>query len=179
MAKATKTLILYRSISGFTKRYAEWIAEELGADLREVGELSDLDLAPYRTVVFGGSLHAVGINGLAEFRKRWDEAAGKKLAIFAVGASPARAGLVEEIIGNNFTEEELARAKLFYLRGGFEFRKLDFKNKVLMKLLQWKMTLKKTRNSDEVGMLNAYRHPKDFARRESIRPLVDYIKGKK
>ncbi len=179
MSRPAKILVVYKTISGFTKQYAEWIAEDLAADLREVRELKNLDLAPYKAVAFGGSLYMVGINGLAEFRKRWDDLKGKKIAIFTVGASPARAGLIGEIAGENFSDEELARIRLFYLRGGFVFAKLDFKNKVLMKLLQWKMTLKRNRNADEVGMLNAYRHPKDFSRRANIRDLVDYLKGKK
>lgn len=28
-----KIVVVYKSISGFTKKYAEWIAEELEADL--------------------------------------------------------------------------------------------------------------------------------------------------
>ena len=28
-----KTVVVYKSISGFTKKYAEWIAHELRADL--------------------------------------------------------------------------------------------------------------------------------------------------
>ena len=149
------------------------------ADLRKIEEIKNLDLGPHRAVVFGGGLHAVGVNGLKEFKKRWGNLEDKKLAVFAVGASPATKGIVEEIARGNFTEDELGRLRLFYLRGGYDFRKLDFKNKILMQLLQWKLTLKKKKTADEIGMWNAYRHPKDFARREYIRELVDYVKGER
>ena len=34
-----RTVVIYRSTSGFTKRYAEWIAEELKADLFEARKI--------------------------------------------------------------------------------------------------------------------------------------------
>ena len=59
-----RTVVIYRSTSGFTKRYAEWIAEELKADLFEARKIDAPKLADYDLIVFGGSLHAVGINGI-------------------------------------------------------------------------------------------------------------------
>jgi flavodoxin len=57
-----KTLVVYKSKTGYTKKYAEWIAEELSADILEVSKVNINILASYDTVIFGGSLHAVGIN---------------------------------------------------------------------------------------------------------------------
>jgi len=38
-----KTVVVYKSISGFTKKYAEWIAEELDADLFRIEKI-DIDI---------------------------------------------------------------------------------------------------------------------------------------
>jgi len=57
-----KYLVLYKSISGFTKKYAFWIAHELKADIFPIIKIKQIILTDYDIIIFGGSLHAVGIN---------------------------------------------------------------------------------------------------------------------
>jgi hypothetical protein len=59
-----KIVVVYRSKSGFTKKYAEWIAKAVNADLFEGGEIKIDDLLKYDTVVYGAALYASGINGI-------------------------------------------------------------------------------------------------------------------
>ena len=172
-----KTLVVYKSVSGFTKKYAEWISEALDADLSEAALCSAADLLPYDTIVFGGSLHAVGINGIRLIKDNMDSLRGKHLVVFATGASPDRTGIPDEIIRKNFPEEERENIKFFYFRGGFNFGKLDFPNKILMTLMKWKLMAKKDRSPDERGMLAAYSRPLDFTRKDYIEALVGYVKS--
>jgi menaquinone-dependent protoporphyrinogen IX oxidase len=173
-----KAVVIYRSISGFTKRYAEWIAEELGADLFDSRKAWPESLSAYDVVVFGGNLHAVGINGVDALKRRLAGLAGKRIIVFATGASPARDAIPDEVLDANFSPEERGMIRFFYLRGGFDFRKLDFPNKVLMTLLKWRILMKKEadRDLDDRGMLAAFARPVDFAKKENIRPLVGYAR---
>ena len=59
-----KIVVIYRSVYGYTKTYAEMIAEELTCDLREYSEISPDDLLSYDTIIYGGGLYAIGINGI-------------------------------------------------------------------------------------------------------------------
>ena len=111
-----RTVVVYRSISGFTKKYAEWIAEEVKADLFEAKEIRAEKLCAYDLIIFGGSLHAVGINGSKLLKKNLAQLVDKKIVVFAVGASPPKEGIVDEILKNNFSDEEQENIKLFYLR---------------------------------------------------------------
>ncbi|NLE01149.1 MAG: flavodoxin, partial [Fibrobacter sp.] len=52
-----KIIVVYKSKYGTTKRYAEWIAEEVKADLFEQSAVSVEDLLKYDIIVYGGSLH--------------------------------------------------------------------------------------------------------------------------
>lgn len=63
MEKGSNTVVIYRSKYGSAKRYAEWIAQEVKADLFDGSKVSPADLEKYDTIVFGGSLYAVGILG--------------------------------------------------------------------------------------------------------------------
>jgi len=93
----------------------------------------------------------------------------------AVGASPVNEETVEEIRNNNFSRAELKIIQFYYLRGGFNYDKLPFFDKILIKLLQLKLKRKKFLTPDQRGMLNVYKEPADFSRRENIKDNVAYI----
>lgn len=172
-----KTAVVYKSISGFTKTYAQWIAEDLGADLFAADRVPASVFSDCEVVVFGGSLHAVGINGVKFVNRNFDRFAGKKLVVFAVGASPNKDGIPEEVLKKNFTAERRGSIAFFYLRGGFDFSKLDAKNKILMTVFKWMLKRKRLKTQDEQGMLEAYDKPADFTDRGSVKPLVEYVRS--
>lgn len=181
-----KTIVIYTSTTGFTKKYAEWIAQDLGADLVEARSLR-LGLRPglrpetlqnYDTIIYGGSLHAVGIRGVKALKKNFARLEGKRVIVFATGATPTRSAVPEEVISANFSPEERERIHFFYLRGGFDYSKLGLVDKFLMNLLKLKLARKKERTPDEMGMLAAYSRPVDFTKRERIKDLVACAEGK-
>ena len=171
-----KTIVIYKSKTNFSKRYAEWIAEELSADIFSVSKISIERVKEYDIIIFGGSLHAVGINGIKFITKNFKEFQNKKVIIFATGASPMKETILNEIENNNFTKEQQKYIKLFYLRGGFDYNKLNFCDKFLMTLLKWKLKSKKELTPDEKGMLLAYNNPVDFMTKENIQQLIRYVK---
>jgi menaquinone-dependent protoporphyrinogen IX oxidase len=168
-----KTAVIYRSTSGFTKRYAEWIAQELKADLFDSRKTNPDAIAKYDVIIFGGSLHAVGINGLKLIKNHMPLLNGKKVIVYAVGASPQRENVLQEVKEHNFNAD-MAGVALFYLQGGFNYSKLDFSNKVIMALFWVRLKLLRNRTSDEKGMMAAYSKPLDCTRKENIKPLIDY-----
>lgn len=174
-----KTVVVYKSISGFTKKYAEWIADDLETECVDISDLRGRALPEDTVVVFGGSLHAIGINGYAKLRRYLAGRKIRELVVFAVGASPAKPGVEEEIKRANFTTAGEKAIRLYYLRGGFDFYRLDPLNKVLMTLFRLKIKAKREedRNPDERGMLASYDAPLDAAKRENIREIVEYARS--
>ena len=171
-----KTLVIYKSTSGFTKNYAEWIAEELSADIYESRKFSKDKLKNYNTIIFGGGLYAVGINGIKIIKRNIDILKNKKIIVFATGATPYRDGVLEEIKNKNFNTQEQKYVEFFYLRGGYNFNKLSVFYKMIMLLLKLKLKLKKNLTSDEQGMLNAYNTPVDFTRKKNIDELIKFAR---
>ena len=51
------TVVVYSSQTGFTKRYAEWLAEELGCQVVSLGDEPRFDASGFDVVVLGGWLH--------------------------------------------------------------------------------------------------------------------------
>lgn len=177
-----KSAVIYWSKTGFVKKYAEWIAEELKADLIEGDSASIKDLKKFEAIVFGGSLYAVGING-ADFMKKIlndQDFKDKKISIFATGASSENDEVVNEVKNNNFNDEEQNKFNFYYLRGGFDYNKLNLKDKILMNMMKWKLKRKKKSgeklNEDEIGMLAAFDEAVDFTDKNNIKSLVEYMK---
>ena len=83
-----KTIIIYNSQTGFTKRYAQWIAEETGADCLALSDAKKTDFTEYEAIIFGSWACAGGISKLAWFKNNMEKWSGKKLIAFCVGASP-------------------------------------------------------------------------------------------
>lgn len=174
-----KTVVIYKSKSGFAKKYAEWIAEELSADIFDASKVKIGDIGAYDNIVYGGGLYELGISGVKLITRNLDKLEGKKIAVFGTGATPPREQDIISVRDRNFTPEQLTKLRFFYLRGGFDFSKLPPIYKFLMLLLKLKIKMKKEsrRVPDEKGMLAAYDKPADFARRKNIEELVAYIRG--
>ena len=49
-----KTVVIYNSQTGFTARYARWIAEAAGADCLPLSEAKGRDLSGCDAIIFGG-----------------------------------------------------------------------------------------------------------------------------
>lgn len=209
------TAVIYASKTGFARKYAEWIADELrsgktggptpsprradavaanpvqvgassanpyrtgggSVDLFDAKSVRPDMLDAYDTIVYGGGLYAVGINGIKLIKDNLARLSGKKVVVFATGASPNRSGTTDFIRDSNFTVEEQKQIRFFYLRGGFDYSKLKPKDKILMTLLRLKIMMKKEtgRIDDERGMLAVYKHPADFAGRKNIESLSEYL----
>jgi flavodoxin len=173
-----KALIIFKSISGFTKKYAEWIAEELDADLLPLDAIDQTIFKNYDTIIFGGSLHMVGILGVDIIKRNLDTTLkNKKVIVFATGASPYSDDVQQEVTNKNFTEREKGLIKLYYYRGGFDFSKLDFFNKFLMTLLKWKLMFIKNKTAEESGMLAAYERPFDSCKKENLKGLLEHARS--
>lgn len=168
-----KTIVVYKSKYGYTKRYAEWIAEELGCDIKENAALGDV--LGYDLIICGGGCYAGSINGSKLITKNLSRLSGKKLILFAVGSN---SGADKDIIPfweKNLTSAQRERIAHFYLRGGFDYGKLGSTDRLLMNML--KSHLKKIKDPDEEtrGLLAAYDTPVDFTDRERLGELLEYV----
>ncbi len=53
-----KTIVVYKSKSGYTKTYAEWISSELNCDLKCAEDIKIDELLKYDVIIYGGGLYA-------------------------------------------------------------------------------------------------------------------------
>lgn len=165
-------IVIYQSKTGFTKKYAEWIAEELHCEIRGNEKFSLGDFIFYDTIIFGGGLYASGINGIKLIKDNFNVLKNKNIIVFATGVTPPRDEDLAKVWEANFSEEQRDKIKKFYFRGGFNFSKLSAVNKMMMSMMKLKLKGEKEPSEDAKGMLEAMEKPVDFTDKENIRPLI-------
>ena len=167
-----KTIVVYRSKTGYTKKYAQWIAEELNCDIKENASLSDI--MGYDTVICGGGMYIGSMNGIKLITGNLEKLSGKKLILFAVGSNPGREEELTPFWNKALTADQQKTIRHFYLRGGFDFSKLGTGDKILMSMLKKRLQSLENPTEDDLGLLAAYDDPVDFSDKENIRELIAY-----
>lgn len=170
-----RTVVIYKSKTGFTKKYAEWIAEELSADIFNVSKAKASTLTNYDTIIYGGSLHASSINGIKFIIQNMNKIKDKKVVVFATGASVVREDVINEVANKNFTMDAQKYIKFFYLRGGFNYSKLSPFDKMMISLFRWILKRKQELSSGEKGMLALFDKPVDYTMKENINEIITYV----
>ena len=171
-----KTIVIYNSQTGFTKRYAEWIAESTGADCLELADAKKKDLTAYEAIIFGGWACAGSISKLSWFKNNIDKWADKKLIAFCVGASPIENPEIEPALKQNFTESELQKVSIFYCPGGFNYEKMSAPSKLAMKMFIKALKAKKDKTETEQEMVKMISSSYDISDKKYIEPILECLK---
>jgi flavodoxin len=177
-----KALIIYFSPYGTTKEYAEWIAEALNGDIYSINNLNQSILKNYDIIIFGSGLYAGKIKGIDIILKNYETLKNKKLIIFTCGL--ADYSKIEHInaiysrLKNELSEKIIENVKIFYLRGGINYKKLKLKHKIMMWIMK-KMILKngKEKLSEEnKEFIETYGKKVYYMDKNSIKELLEYCK---
>lgn len=171
-----KTAVIYTSQTGFTKRYAQWIAEAAGADCFELSDAKKKELSAYEAIVFGGWACAGSISKLSWFKSNMDKWTDKKLIVFCVGGSPADTPDIETAVKKNFTESELKRVDVFYCPGGFNYEKMSLPSKLMMKMFVKALKAKKDKTEVEEEMTKYISSSYDISDKRYIEPVLACLK---
>ena len=167
-----KAIVLYRSKTGFSKRYAEWIAEDLACESRSIKGVKLDDLKNYGLVIYGGGVYAGMISGLGKI-KNWMEKSPEKIwVVFATGTTPPREGYEELIFKTNFRNGESRPAHFYYFLSGIDYERMGFFNRVLMKFFSG-MASKKNGTTQPAKPASV-----DLANRRYIAELLSYVRLK-
>ena len=171
-----KTIVIYTSQTGFTKRYAEWIAEATGADCFELSAAKKKDLASYEAIIFGGWACAGSISKISWFKGNMDKWADKKLIAFCVGGSPIDNPEIDIALKRNFNESEQKKVKTFYCPGGFNYEKMSTPSKLMMKMFVKTLKAKKDKTEAEEIMVKMISSSYDISNKKYIEPILQYLK---
>lgn len=167
-----KAVVIYHSQTGFTKRYAQWIAEETGADCIALSAAKKKSMDTYEAIVFGGWACAGSIRKLSWFKGNMDKWKDKKLIVFCVGASPIDSPEIEPALKQNFNESQLKKVNIFYCPGGLNYEKMSAPSKFMMKMFVKTLEAKKQKTEAEKEMVKMISASYDISDKKYIEPIL-------
>lgn len=171
-------IVLYTSKTGFTQRYAEWIAADLQCEVRELNDAHLEDLADYGLVIYGGGVYAGRINGIARVRGWMEKAPKKTWVIFATGATPSSNAYDEVVRRSNFRQGEPKPARLFYFVSGLNYERMAFFDRLFMKFFTAADRRAQAKKTGQPAAKHGEPRSIDLANQLYIEPLVTYARLK-
>jgi len=168
-----KILLIYKSKTGFTKKYANWISEEIDCEVVNISNIHNVNFKDYDLIIYGSRIHAGRIDGLDRIKKFNLE---NKLIIFATGATPKETASIQEVWKNNLSEKQLKSIKCFYIPAGLNYEKMGFLDKIMMKIFTFILEKKQNKSIEELGMQNSIKKSYDISDKSRINSLVEYVK---
>ena len=162
-----KRIVIYESGTGFTAKYAGWIAEDLGCEAKEFKSVSANELTGYDMVIYGGWVMGGMIAG-------YDKIKGLNLnhvVVFGVGITVASKEVAAKIAEQN----QITQDGFFYFEGGYNPKKLGIMKKMMMNMIKKSLEKKADKTEDDLHMLKTFEGA-DNTNRDAIRDLVEYCR---
>lgn len=172
----SKMVVVYTSKTGFTKKYAGWIAEALNCSAMDMKEWKKQEPTDFQTVIYGGGFYAGKIKGLDKMKEQLKNNPKIKLVVFATGATPALATeIVQQAMDGNFTEEERKNIPAYYFQSGLNYEKMSLQYKMMMKMFNSMLSKKEEKSEMETQMAAVIGHSFDACRKENIKTLLENL----
>lgn len=171
-----KNIIIYGSCYGTARKYAEMLGESTGFLVKsytEAGNLNEFD-----RIIYVGSLYAGGVLGLSKTIKNCDSVQFKKLVVVTVGLSDPEniknADNIKRSLKKQLSDDIYANAEIYHLRGGIDYEKLNFRHKMMMKLLynQAKKIPVEKQDAETKSMIETYNQRVDFVDESSLKKIT-------
>ena len=168
-----KILIVYKSVTGFTKEYAEMIAQEIDCTLMDFKKVTAETMSRFDTVIFGGRIHAGMVDGLKRAKKLFLQSKASQLIVYTTGATPNESkAVIDEMWKNNLSPSELLEIPHFYFQGGLRYEKMPLPDKLMMKMFCMMMKKKKDKNDLEKQFEKFITSSYDISSKTYIIPLI-------
>lgn len=167
------TAVVYTGNTGFTEKYANWVANQLKCDLFRLEDVTREDLSKYPLVVYGGWVKGGYIQGLQELQGK----VRGKYIVFAVGCLPKRYGDATSFKAKNGLQD----IPTFYFEGGLRWYRLSEGQKAALNLYQETLRgfdyNKLSRN--EKFFVNNIGRTFDHSSLDGVQELTDFLESER
>ena len=150
-------VIIYKSKTGHTERYAKMLSEELNIPCYSY---KDAIVSKNDEVIFLSYIYASKIMGLSKILKKYNVK-----VVIAVGALAYSKDYL-----NTLKDANNIKLPFFYLRGGIDYSKLNF---LFRKFLP---VIGKDIAKDDKELLNLLKNGGDFVTKDNLSEVLNYLK---
>lgn len=173
-------IIVYGSQYGTTKCYANELSNRTAIKAISYDKVKNIDMSKLETIIYLGGLYAGGVKGL---KKTISLLPDKYIRIIIVTVGLAdvndnkNINNIRNSIKKQIPQATYERAKIFHLRGGINYGKLNFKHRTMMTLLYNKVrSLPIEEQTAEVkAMIETFNQKVDFIDFNSLEEIIKSI----
>ncbi len=169
-------IVVYKSNTGLTKKYAEWIAAALDCEAIPLKQATRSRLAGFSTVIFGGPIHASRLQNLNRFLRLAAGQAGCQLVVFATGAAPMGDPTVKQYQDFAKRNPLMKGVPFFYCESGINLQAMHGLTRLMMKQIAATQAKQLDSTQAEEARQKA-ENGFDNSNQANIQPLVDYVRG--
>jgi menaquinone-dependent protoporphyrinogen IX oxidase len=179
-----KYVVIYDSKYGSTQKYAQWIAEDLGADLIARKAATPGLMNAYEVIIYGGGLYAGGVSGLSFITKNYKSIKDRDVYLFTCGLAdpnvPENVKSIQAGLKKAMPEEMQNAIEVFHFRGAMNYSNLSFVHRSMMTMVQKSVAKKDpaSRSAEDIQMLETFGKTVDFTNPDAIKPLIDRVLSK-
>lgn len=157
-------LIVYESKTGFTKKYAEMLAEKTGLKAYHTDELSKVD--PSEEILFLGWMKIGKIQGLGKLKTH------NVIAVCGSGTGRTAEPDTETIL----TRNNIGTTPFFYLRGGcLPIRKLKGLDRIKLSLFVQMLKMRKDKDEGTKEAIAIIQNGFDGVKEENLDPVLAWM----
>lgn len=178
-----KTVVIFESKYGATRKYAEWIAEELNCPIFEKKRFRPENFAHYDIIIYGGGLYAGGVSGIKLLTQNQTLLENKKVILFTCGLAnpndPENVSHIREALQKVLPPKQWEQFDIHHVHGAINYEKLTPIHRIMMAMM-YKMISKNNpaaRTVEDIGFLETYGKKVDFTDKKHILKLVEAVKS--
>lgn len=168
----TSARLIVFSETGFTRTYAQWIADETGLVAEDLAKDSPAKIQGCDLLIVGAPVHGSELAQSKLVCRTVDAAAeaGAHVIVFATGVTPPSAGYAERVRRESGLAD--CPVSFYFLPGGFDRDRLTQASKTLIGLYRLMMR-RQHRNEEETEILLQRTERRcDLTDRDLVAPLV-------
>ena len=172
-----KSIIIYGSQYGTTKRYADRFSEITGIETVSYQESKDIDR--YDRIIFMGALYAGSVLGLKKTISKMSPK--QELVIVTVGLvdpiDPENIDYIRHSIKERIPADLYDETRIFHLRGAIDYSQLSLKHRMMMAVIHSKLSKmpEEKLNAEAKTSLATYGKKEDFVDFKSLEKLGSVI----
>ncbi len=168
-----RTLILYTSKTGNTKKYAEDIASAVKADVLPLKKFKEKMINQYDCIVYGGFVMGEKIQGIDRFLSYYNLMEGKEILVFSCGMSIVTKETRARLISTNVLE--FYHVRFYQLRGSFDYSKLSFFYRFIMNHSLNMIARNPDAPADQQALLSIKERPIEYYDQYGIDRIISVI----
>ncbi|NMD38713.1 MAG: hypothetical protein GYA87_08570, partial [Christensenellaceae bacterium] len=143
----------------------------------------DTNIKGYKNIIYGAGLYANNLNGIKDFAQKAKETQAN-IIVFACGFAPIETGkLINDFVLQGIKKSTeisfINRTKFFQYRSAMFYSKLKTGHKIIMWIINKIVALSKIGKGGQAvkEAFGAYGIDVNYAKKDDINTLVDYVKG--